>query len=178
MTRAQLVTNYGASIGAAAVLARPLVTIDHAGEVSFDLHPDPAVMRVRIDRLIAVITTGPDSFTELPLEHQFVDGMYIRRLFIKKGQLIAGHIHKKACINFVETGDISVLTETGMVRVGAGFLLASPAGLQKIGYAHEDTTFTNIFRAAETDIEALERELIWESRAAMLEHSKQVNICL
>lgn len=172
------VMNYGASIDTAVALARPLVVIAPTGEVNFDLHPDPAVMRARIDRLIMSITTGPESFSELPLEHEFVDGMYIRRLFVKKGQLIAGHIHKKACINFVEAGDISVLTETGMARVRAGFLLASPPGMQKIGYAHEDTIFTNVFLAAETDIEALERELIWESRAAMLEHSKQENICL
>jgi hypothetical protein len=148
--------------------ARELVTVDPSGQVSL-VHTgeSPQVMRAKIVALQNDLLSRPGTFTELPLDHQFVDGMYIRRLFIPKGSLIVGKIHKQDCINVVEKGDISVLSETGSKRVQAGFMIVSPAGLQKVGYAHEDTIFTNIFRTAETDITKLENDLAWETYAAM-----------
>lgn len=95
----------------------------------------------------------------LPVDHQFVDGMYIRKLFIPRGTLIVGKVHKKPCVNFVEKGDISVLTEFGSRRCGPGFMGVSQAGIQKLGYAYEDTVFVNVFRTDSEDIEQVEEEV-------------------
>ena len=52
----------------------------------------------------------------------------------------------------------------GKVR---GFTIVSPAGIQKVGYAHEDTEFINVFLTDETDIEKLDAEIACESYEAL-----------
>lgn len=105
----------------------------------------------------------PSSQKEFEVTHHVSDGVYTRKLFIPKGQLLVGKIHKKSCMNIVAMGDITVITETGSARVKAGYTVQSPAGLMKIGYAHEDTIFINVFRTDETDIQKIEAEIACES---------------
>jgi hypothetical protein len=59
---------------------------------------------------------------EMEVKHTFLDGVYMRELFIPKGTLLVGKPHKLACVNVVSKGDISVLTESGSARVKAGLL--------------------------------------------------------
>ncbi len=128
---------------------------------------DPLVVRAWINQLKDELLTMPGEHMELPAKHSFCNGMYMRELFIPKGTLLIGKIHKDECINIVSKGDIAVLTETGAMRVGAGYSVVTPPGMQKVGYAHEDTIFINVFRTDETDVEKLEKDLVWESFAAM-----------
>jgi len=161
----QPVADYGRHLcqpGAPIVLLHDdgTVSLQHTGE-------HPLKVRAKIQSLAQALEQAEGYFTELPLEHQFANGMYIRRLFIPKGSLIVGKIHRHECVNIVEKGDISVLTETGHRRIKAGFTIVSPPGIQKVGYAHEDTVFTNIFRTDETDIIKIEDVLTWASYEAM-----------
>lgn len=141
-----------------AVIDRPILLVDEeSGELSLNFtNEEPLVMREKITQLKKHIESLPGAYTELPVEHIFTDGMYMRKLHIPKGSLIIGKIHKQECINIVAKGDISVLTETGFARVTAGFTVVSPAGIQKVGLAHEDTIFINVFRTDETDVERVE----------------------
>jgi hypothetical protein len=118
----------------------------------------PEVMRARILHLTRqMLETGENL--EMRTEHELADGLYIRRLYIPKGTVLAGKIHKKACFNSVESGDITVLTEFGCRRLKPGFTGVSRAGIQKIGLAHEDTVFVNVFRTDETDLAKIEEEI-------------------
>lgn len=135
-----------------------LMTIDErGGEITFHHDgADSARVRAFITDMGRRLLALSGQHVDMPVTHECVDGMYIRRLFIPKGTLIVGRVHKLSCINVVEQGDISILTESGSKRVQSGFLIASPAGLQKVGFAHEDTVFTNVFRTDETDPDKLE----------------------
>jgi hypothetical protein len=157
-----------------------LISIQESGEVCFHVDPDPMVVRAQIIALKDHMMSIPGEHLEMPVEHVLLDGMYMRKLFIKKDTLLIGKIHLKGCFNFVEKGDISVMTETGSKRVQAGYTLATPAGIQKVGYAHEDTIFINVFRTDETDIEKIEAEIATEDYAALdaLEMSKKEALCL
>lgn len=137
---------------------------DESGEISL-VHngDDPLSMRAKILNLKDRLMAATGEHIEMPVEHTFADGMYLRKLFIKKGTIIVGKIHKQECINIVSKGDISVLTETGSKRLTAGFTGVSPAGIQKVGYAHEDTEFINVFLTNETNIEKLELDLSCEN---------------
>ena len=150
------------------VITSELVAKDEeTGELSlFHGDRDPLVIRAMIMRLKDDLLALGDS-AELPVEHTFANGMYARKLFIKKGTLLIGKIHRKECINIVAKGDISVLTETGSLRVQAGYTVVSPAGIQKLGLAHEDTIFINVFQTNETDINKLEQEIACESYEAL-----------
>lgn len=146
-----------------------LIVKDESGEICFQPDPDPVVARAQITELKDRLFALPESeHTEMPVEHVLLDGMYMRKLFIPKDTILVGKIHLKSCFNFVEKGDISVMTETGSKRVQAGFTLVSPAGIQKVGYAHEDTIFINVFRTDETDIDKIEAEIATEDYADLV----------
>ena len=100
---------------------------------------------------------------ELPLKNYFARGIYAREILIPKGTILVGKIHKYSQINIVSKGDISVTTDNGVVRVQAPFTIASPAGTKRAGYAHEDTIWTTISHTFETDLDAIEAEIIAES---------------
>lgn len=140
-------------------IAFPLVNVDpQTGAVSFNYAGTRAEMRARIlalkDTLIAA--AGEPDY---PVEHIVCDGIYTRKLFIPKGTLLIGKIHRKDCVNVVAEGDISLLTEFGTKRVRAGFTGVSRAGIMKVGFAHEDTVFINVFRTDKTSIADIENEI-------------------
>lgn len=139
---------------------------------------DPELMRQKIAEIGQSLLIATGKYCDLPVTHDFAEGLYLRRMFIPKGTLIVGKVHKRECVNVVESGDIAVLTESGSMRVRAGFMSVTPAGLQKLGYANEDTVFTNIFRvdtAHTDDLEALERELVCDSYEEYAEHIASLN---
>lgn len=132
-----------------------LIVID-GDSVSFNV-PDksPAAIRKSIRKFTRFLMELPDQI-DFPVEHTLIDGVYTRTLFIPKGSFLVGKIHLKECVNIVAKGDISILTETGMGRFQAGYIAVSKPGIQKLGYAHEDTVFVNVFRTDETNIEKIE----------------------
>lgn len=129
------------------------------GEVTFNV-PDrsPQAIRKQIADLTRSLLAGTDK-REFDVNHTLIDGVYTRTLFIPARSLLVGQVHLKECVNIVAKGDISVLTETGMGRFKAGHVAVSGPGIQKVGYAHEDTVFINVFRTNKTDIQAIESEI-------------------
>jgi hypothetical protein len=78
---------------------------------------------------------GDDAF---PLKHTFVDGMYIREIFMPKGSLLTSKIHKLAHPYFIIEGEVSVLTEKGVQRIKAPFAGITKPGTKRVIYIHED----------------------------------------
>lgn len=123
-----------------------------------------AAMRVEIDKGAMVENTRA-----MPLEHMFIparagrQGSYARSLTIPAGTLIVGKIHKEPCFNFVERGEISVLTEEGEKTITAPAFFPSAAGVKRVGLAHSDTVWITVHVTDLTDLAALERELTADS---------------
>ena len=115
-------------------------------------------IREKLARLEASLFAG--NTIDLPVKHHFSRGVYARELFIPKGTVLVGKIHKYSQINIVSKGDISVLTEDGVKRVKSGTTIVSTPGVKRAGYAHEDTIWTTIHGTHETDLDKLEDELI------------------
>lgn len=131
------------------------------GEVIFNV-PDksPAAIRAQIRAWTKSLLSLPaGDQREFEVQHTLIDGVYTRTLFIPKDSVLVGKIHLKECVNIVAKGDISVLTETGMGRFKAGHVAVSGPGIQKVGYAHEDTVFINVFRTELTEIDKIEAEI-------------------
>lgn len=95
---------------------------------------------------------------ELKAEHHFSEGIYARTLFIPKGTILTGKAHRQEHLNIISQGLITVWTEQGMKKVGAGTHIVSQPGCKRVGYAHEDTIWTTIHSnpANEKDPEKLE----------------------
>lgn len=95
-----------------------------------------------------------------PLKHTFVDGAYVREITMPKGMLIVSKIHKICHPYFILKGDVSVLTEEGVVRLKAPYSGVTPAGTKRVLYIHEDTVWTTVHVTKETDLKKIEEEII------------------
>lgn len=109
---------------------------------------------------------------EIPVRHHFSDGVYAREIRIPAGTLLTGKIHKRANLNILSAGEMSVLTERGVERVRAPFTVVSPAGTKRIAYAHTEVVWTTIHGTQETDIEKIEAEFIAQSEAEFLSYAR------
>lgn len=97
---------------------------------------------------------------EMPLTHIFGDGLYVRELFIPKGYLIVGKIHKRKTFNLLLKGEITILAEGGIKRLKAPLYFFGEANSKKVGYSHEDTVWINILPTEETDLDKIEEQFI------------------
>lgn len=118
----------------------------------------PIVTRGKILALEDAMRQMPQ--VEIPPVHYFSKGLYAREIFIPKGTLLTGKIHKTEHLNIISKGDISVVTEEGTKRIQAPFTMVAKPGTKRVGYAHEDTVWTTIHATEETDLEKIEHELI------------------
>jgi hypothetical protein len=97
---------------------------------------------------------------EIQPVHYFAKGLYAREIFIPKGTLLTGKIHKSEHLNIISKGEISVVTEYGTKRIKAPFTMVSQPGTKRVGYAHEDTVWTTIHATEKTEIKDVEEDLI------------------
>ena len=118
----------------------------------------PADMRQKIDTLERAMLSMPQM--EIDPTHYFADGLYAREIFIPKGTILTGKIHRTEHLNIISKGDISVMTEHGIKRIKAPCTMVSKPGTKRVGYAHEDTVWTTIHASAERDLDKLEVLLI------------------
>lgn len=122
------------------------------------------LIRESIGSLEAQIKSMPGALIgdneTCPLKHTFVDGIYVREIFIPKGMLVVGKIHRHAHPNFLIKGDVSVLTEEGPRRMQGPCWMISPAGTKRVVYTHEDTVWTTVHATKETNLERIEEDII------------------
>lgn len=133
-------------------------------------------MHDRIDALEDALRQG--TTVDLPVRHYFSkgdgNGVYARELFIPKGTVLTGKVHKYENLNIMSKGELSVLTEDGVVRVCAPFTIVSPPGTRRVAYAHEDTIWTTIHGTSEVNVDLIEERFIAQTFQEYLEYCKGV----
>lgn len=130
------------------------------------------VSRDMVQQAEAVMRELPQE--DLPVKHHFSQGVYARELFIPKGVVLTGHIHKYPQLNILMSGDLTVWTENGMKRVKPPFLIVSPAGTKRIAYAHEDSIWLTVHGTEENDLEKIENHFIAKSEQEYLEFTQML----
>jgi len=98
-----------------------------------------------------------------PLKHTFIDGIYVREIFMPKGTLLTSKIHKTNHPYFVMEGDVSVATEQGIIRIKAPYQGITAAGTKRLLYMHEDTVWATVHATNKTDPEEVEEDIIAKS---------------
>jgi len=111
---------------------------------------------------------------ELELEHYFAPGVCVRQLFVPKGVLLTGKIHKYQQLHFVLRGDISILIGDELKRFKTSSIISSPAGSKRVAYAHEDTIWMMVLGTHETDIEKIEQQFTAATEKEYLAFCKQI----
>lgn len=101
--------------------------------------------------------------TECPLVHHFAPGLYGRQIFMKKGDLVVGKIHKHAHINNISKGKVLVTTEFGKETLEAPCQWVSEPGTKRAVLVLEDCIWTTYHPTKETDLEKIENHVIAKS---------------
>lgn len=111
---------------------------------------------------------------DISVKHYFSPGVYAREITIPAGTLLTGRIHKYEQLNILSGGEISVLTQDGVMRVSAPFTIVSPPGTKRIAYAHTDCTWTTILHTEETDPDKIEAHFTVATEQEYLEFAQQM----
>jgi len=99
---------------------------------------------------------------DFPLNHIFGGGIYCREILLPAGSVCVGKIHKTTHPNFIMKGKCIVTTNVSdkPVEIQAPMYFFSEAGVKKVVYAIEDTTWVTVHQTDETDLEIIEDEII------------------
>ena len=95
-----------------------------------------------------------------PLKHTIVGGLYIREIFMPKGQLISTGIHKKEHPYFILQGDVSVLTDQGIKRVKAPYHDITKPGTKRLIFIHEDTIWITVHATEKESVEEILEDIL------------------
>jgi hypothetical protein len=79
-----------------------------------------------------------------PIDEKYGCCTYARQIFLPKGSLVIGKIHRHQHLNFIMTGKVSVMTEFGKKYFAAPCTFVSEVGLKRAVYAEEDTIWTTV----------------------------------
>ena len=106
---------------------------------------------------------GKQPQVEFPITHHFSKNIYAREMFIPKGSLLVGKIHKFQNMNIISQGHVSFFSVDGAVHVKAPHSFVASPGVKRVIYAHEDSVWTTIHGTDETDLKRIEAIFIAKS---------------
>ena len=98
-----------------------------------------------------------------PIDKNYGCGTYARQMFIPKGTLIIGKIHRHQHLNFIMQGKVSVSTEFGPKYFQAPCIFVSEVGLKRAVVAEEDTLWVTVHltkHLGEENLDKMEEEVI------------------
>ena len=98
----------------------------------------------------------------LPIEHFFMEGVYIRKMTMRKDSAVVGAIHKHLHMCFLTEGHVSVADEKGTKEYVAPCHIIATPGIKRVLYAHENSVWYNTHKnpTNTTNIDEIERETV------------------
>lgn len=118
---------------------------------------DKADMPLDIRRKIKTLAFAMRKFHDvynlptinLPIEHIFSAGVYMRRCYHPAGILVVGKIIRQAHIFLLLEGQLTIVTEDiGSKTYVAPAIINVPAGIQKVALSHTDCQIATIHSVA------------------------------
>ena len=108
----------------------------------------------------AMLDVDPALHVELEPDHYFVDGMYLRSLFIKEGVACVGHVHRHAHFTILAEGKSTIVSQDGRLDVEAPYIFISSPFAKRSVYAITDCTWITVHKNTdnETDVDTVEKE--------------------
>lgn len=109
-------------------------------------------------------TPGTTEFN-LPLEHLFQPGVYIRKITMPIGSFVLGTEHQEGHYNIVLKGRCTVIAEGKILELNAGDTFFSNPGVRKVLQMHQTVEWLTIHQnpSEERDIATLEARLAIKS---------------
>lgn len=97
---------------------------------------------------------------DVPVEHHFAPGVYMRQMNAKAGTVVVSKMHRTEHMNVLLSGSLTIATENGIEYLQAPAVIKSMPGTKRIGYFHEDTSWMTVHPTDSTDLEEIERQVI------------------
>ena len=110
-------------------------------------------------------------------KHSFADGIYIREMGMKKGQLGFSAIHKHSYGFFLLSGILASSKEEGIEEFVAPCYIVSPRGAKRVVYAIEDCIITTVHANPTntedlSELEAINVAFNWKEYEEYLKNKK------
>ena len=114
---------------------------------------------------------------DIPVKHYFLDGMYVREIYMPKGSLLIGHAHSKEFMEVMSKGKVLMFNNEGSFEVTAPFTRRSEPKKRKVGYVLEDTIWTTFHATDAKTVEDAEDEIIVKSETFIKYEKERGKIC-
>ena len=97
---------------------------------------------------------------DCPVQHYQIPGVYARSMFIPAGTVLTGKIHNFESIAILAKGTIRITNGTDSYVISEGHIMVDQPGVKRLGYTETDVVFITVHRTDNTEIEAIEDELV------------------
>ena len=104
--------------------------------------------------------TDNAELIDVPVDHHFAPGVYMRQMNAKAGTLVVSKMHRTEHMNILLTGSLTVATEDGIELLKAPMVIKSMPGTKRIGYFHEDSSWITVHPTQTTDLDLIEQQVI------------------
>jgi len=118
--------------------------------------------RINLAEIEARMCAMEDRKIEIPVEHIFSAGVYVRQITIPAGSLVMGKRHRHATCNILLKGVLTVYTDEDMppVTVSGPLIFTTEPCAKKFAYCHEEAVFLNVIPTDSTDPDEIEKAWI------------------
>ena len=119
----------------------------------------------KIEAAEAAILARPDAklAKDYRVEHHFSGGVYMRQIYMPRGDFIIGQQHKTKHLNVIQAGRAAVMMDGKLHMIQAPMIFESGAGVRKVLYILEDMIWSTVHVTPTQDLVQLEAELIDKS---------------
>lgn len=94
------------------------------------------------------------------LEHQFINGLYVRKVYLPKGMIMTTKIHKVRHPFFVLQGKCKILSDDGVHEIQAPHMGVTEPGTKRVIQILEDVIWYTVHATEKTTPEEVEEEVI------------------
>jgi hypothetical protein len=114
---------------------------------------------------------------EFPIDHFFMDGVYIRKMTMFKDTVVIGAIHKHLHMCFLLEGHLNVVSASGTREYVAPCYIIAEPGEKRVLYAHEKSCWYNTHKNPNNikDIKELEKQIVAVSYEEYKQYIKDNN---
>ena len=115
---------------------------------------------------------------DMPVDHEFCNGLYARTMHIPIGTVLTGAVHKNESFFVVRKGHLIVTTDDGSAQVGPGFMSVTKPNTKRAGVALTDVEVTTFHAnpTNETDPQAIWDMYTVQKPAFILEAVQHPNL--
>lgn len=91
---------------------------------------------------------------DMGTKETFIGSLYVREIFIPKDTIITSRVYKRAYVDIMLSGKITINDSSGVYTLEGPNILEGPPGRKRAGYAIEDTRWVTVHDALEVHNQA------------------------